>query len=366
MRLTVALLVLVGIALAALRIDTPGRGAPLWPGSRFSRADRDRAVQRGLNFMYQIACNREDFRQYGHDLLSAFYNIAYTSSDPELRAKAWRMGHERALAFRSMHPSVPADVDSSDLMDLAFGDDAAARLGAPDPRVHTALRESAKRFSVYDYLLFDPAKEPPPADIPKSCRKCGHMNPRGSTVCSRCGQKLELYDPYDLYQDALIDTYTGDRMGITFGAHYADVLRWLPAMRPYPQRILHHEDHYYSGVYTITHVVYTYNDYSQNRLSPDCFPLEVAHLKANLTEAVRDKDPETMGEYLDSLRSFGMNFNDELIRAGFDYLLSVQNTDGSWGDTKDPDPYGRYHPTWTAVDGLRDYRWKRILPCPSF
>jgi len=61
-----------------------------------------------------------------------------------------------------------------------------------------------------------------------------------------------------------------------------------------------------------------------------------------------------------------LTLRDPLVRVGFEYLLSAQNADGSWGDTKDPDPYGRYHPTWTAIDGLRDYRWTRVLPCPVF
>jgi hypothetical protein len=232
--------------------------------------------------------------------------------------------------------------------------------------MHTQLREAAAHFSVYDYLQFDPVKEPPPSDLPKQCEKCGHNNPRGVTVCTRCGARLEMHNRYDLYQDALINSYTGDRTGITLGAHYVDVLRLLPAMRPYPPRLPHNDEDYYAGVYTVTHLVYTYNDYSQFRLSPDCFPEEFAHLKANLRQAVAEKDPETMGEYLDSLQSFGLTFRDDLIRAGFDYLLSIQNRDGSWGDVKDPNPYGRYHPTWTVIDGLRDYRWTRVLPCPAF
>ena len=33
-----------------------------------------------------------------------------------------------------------------------------------------------------------------------------------------------------------INTYTGDIYGVTLGAHYPDVLRWISAMRPYPAR----------------------------------------------------------------------------------------------------------------------------------
>ena len=367
MRVLLASVALVAVAIAVIGARAPRRGTPLWPGSRHTREERDLAIRRGLVFIYEsIARNPAHFREYGHDLLSAFYNIAVTSEDRELRRMAWSMGHERALEYRRIHPNVPPDIYAGEFTDLVFGEDSAARLGVPDPRLHTQLREAAKRFSVIDYLLFDPAVEPPPSDIPKTCRKCGGYNVRGAKVCARCGEPLVFWSRYDLYQDALINTYTGDRAGITLGAHYVDVLHWLPALRPYPPRIPGHEDAYYAGVYAVTHVVYTYNDYSQFRLSPTCFPEEVAHLKANLREAVADHDPETMGEYLDSLRSFGLSFSDDLIRAGFDYLLSAQNPDGSWGDTKDPDAYGRYHPTWTSIDGLRDYRWPRILPCPAY
>jgi len=367
MRAIFACAFLVGAAIALVAVGSPRHGTPLWPGSRYTREERDRAIRRGLNFIYDsIARNPDDFREYGHDLLDAFYNIAVTSENRELRRMAWNMGHERAIEYRRIHATLPADLWPSDLTDLVFGEDSATRLGVPDARMHTLLRETAARLSVIDYLAFDPAIEPPPSNFPKACKKCGHQNQRGATVCTRCGEKLTMWNKYDLYQDALINTYTGDRAGITLGAHYVDVLHWLPALRPYPPRKPGNDDDYYAGVYTVTHVVYTYNDYSKFRLSPGCFPEEFEHLKANLREAIVDKDPETMGEYLDSLRSFGLTFADQHIRAGFEYLLSVQNPDGSWGDVKDPDPYGRYHPTWTSIDGLRDYRWTRVLPCPAY
>jgi len=58
------------------------------------------------------------------------------------------------------------------------------------------------------------------------------------------------------------------------------------------------------------------------------------------------------------LRGFGMTTRDPLIQRGFSLLLSAQNPDGSWGDPKDRDVYNRYHPTWTVIDGLRDYNWR--------
>jgi hypothetical protein len=365
-RAAAAGLLLAALAAALMVPANPTHGGtPLWSGARHTREERDRAVQRGLVFIYNsVARNRDSFAQWGHDLLSAFYNISVTSADPALRRMAGAMGHERALEWRRLHPALPPNADSGDVLDLVFGLDAAERLGVAHPQLRTQLRQAASRYSAIDYLLFDPAVEPPPSDIPEECAKCGLQNERGVGECRRCRTPLKMRDRYDLLQDALIQTYTGDRAGITLGAHYADVLQWLPAIRPYPGKSAGWHT-YYAGVYSITHIVYTYNDYSQYRLAPDCFPQEFAHLKENLQEAVAQDDPETMGEFLDTLRAFGLGYENGLIRAGLDFLLRTQNPDGSWGDMRDKDPYGRYHPTWTAIDGLRDYRWGRVLPCPA-
>jgi len=366
-RIVVGFLAFGAIAIALAQVGDSNYGAPLWPGSRYTRADRDRAIERGLNFIYHsIATNPDHFHEWGSDLLFAFYKISETSLSSHLRRMASAMGRERAQEWRRIHPTLPKDADAFDVIDLASGNDAAERLGVPSLQMRSQLVEAAPRVSIYDYFLFDPAKEPPPSDIPEQCSKCGVQNARGEKVCKRCGAKLKMRNRYDLYQDALIGTYTGDHTGITMGVPYAAVLQWLPVMRPYPIHRAGNDSDYYAGVYAATHVVYTYNDYSRYKISRQCFAEEFEHLNANLRQAIADQDPETMGEYLDSLRSFGLTLRDPLVRTGFEYLLSAQNADGSWGDTKDPDPYGRYHPTWTAIDGLRDYRWTRVLPCPVF
>ena len=100
------------------------------------------------------------------------------------------------------------------------------------------------------------------------------------------------------------------------------------------------------------------------RLSPACLPQESAFLKANLGKCIALRDPETTGECLDSLRAFGLETSDPALRAGVEYLLGSQNPDGSWGDMRARDVYDRYHPTWTAIDGLREYRWRGTL-CPA-
>ena len=65
-----------------------------------------------------------------------------------------------------------------------------------------------------------------------------------------------------------------------------------------------------------------------------------------------------VGEFLDSLKAFGLTEKNRIIRTGVDYLLAKQNADGSWGDYDPRDSYMRYHATWTAIDGLRDYAWR--------
>jgi hypothetical protein len=209
-----------------------------------------------------------------------------------------------------------------------------------------------------DFLGFDPTREPPPSDLPKQCGKCDRHNVRGATVCAKCGEPLTMRNRYDIWSDALINSYTGDIYGVTLGAHYPEVLRWISVMRPYPARNTLTLAAFYDVAYAITHVIYTLNNYGMYRLSATWLPQEYRFLKENLQEAMKEEDPETLGEFLDTLRAFGLTDSDELIRNGVKYVLSKQNADGSWGDPGDTDVYNRYHSTWTAIDGLRQYAWR--------
>jgi hypothetical protein len=321
--------------------------------------DRKQAIERGLRFIYQTACDPKNFADFGSDYLWCFYSIGTTSSDPDLGRTALNMGRELGVVWRQENAVLPANTTADDIGNLAFGSYAAEQMGLRDERMKELIRRAAPLHSVQDYLAFDPTREPPPSDVPATCRKCGRENSRGATICRYCGERLTMRSRYDVFCDALIATYTGDRFGVTLGAPYSAVIRWLPAMRPYRGREGGANLAYIDIVYAVTHVVYTQNGYSQYRLSPRSLPDEFAYLKANVTEMIVQRDPETMGELLDTLKSFGLKDSDSLVRMGTEYLLSSQNPDGSWGNMKTDDMYLRYHPTWTAIDGLRDYKWKR-------
>jgi hypothetical protein len=290
------------------------------------------AIGKGLHYIVSVAHNPAHFAGYGDDLLWCLYSIQATSADPQLRSLALAAGHERALAWRRLHPAVPTHANAGEVANLVFGSYAADLLGVPDAKLKAQLRTAAPRFPVQDYLLFDPRREPPPAGI------------RGRSR-------------YDIFCDALVTTYTGDRYGVTLGAPWSEVIKWLPKMRPYRGPAGNPE--FQDMLYAVTHVVYTMNDYSASRMNPACLQPEFDFLKANLHSA----DTEMLGEFIDTLRSFGLDDSDPAIHKGVDYLLSTQNPDGSWGDPKDPDIYDRYHSTWTAVDGLRAYRFTPARAC---
>ena len=324
---------------------------------RFKIAEREQAIQRGLEFVYRTACDPENFAEYGSDLLGCFGWIASTSLDSKLRKRARQMGRERASQWRRDHPALPPQADADSISNLVYGSYAAHRLGFPDQALKEQLQRAAGSFPPQDYLWFDPVTEPPPDDVPEQC-DCGLWNKRGAQKCRKCKRRLSPMSRYKVWYYALMATYSGDRYGVTLGAHYREVIKWLPAMRPYRGNENDRNADFYDTAYAVTHIIYTLNDYSVYLLSPDWLPQEFAFLKVNLKEAIRREDPEMAGEFLDALRAFGLTSRHSLIRMGTEYLLSKQNSDGSWGEMTTDDIYARYHPTWTAIDGLREYAWR--------
>ena len=242
--------------------------------------------------------------------------------------------------------------------------DVTRRLGIGDWGFLQRLRERSARFPASEYLGFDPCTEAPPADLPEHCKSCDGIGPRGTTRCA-CGVELRRRSRYDVWSGALVTTYTGDGFGVPMGASYSDVLRWLPAMRPYRGYEGGTNAEFRDIAFAITHLVYTLNDYNRSRLAREWLPEEFEFLTTNAKEAQAAGDTELLGEFVDSLRAFGVPESDPCIHAQIEYLLAAQNADGSWGDPKDPDIFRRCHTTWTAIDGLRDFDWEAAGEAPG-
>jgi hypothetical protein len=363
MRALVAFVAVTAAALATLGPASPRRGAPLWPGAACTAQERDHAVEDALLFIDRVARNPAVFADYGYDLIGAFFTISVSSADARLRTLAWRLGRRHAVEWRRLNPAVPAGAGPARVIELVLGADTAERYGLADPHFRARLREAAARHTAIDYYGWDPAIEPPPSDIPEECPRCNRQCARGVARCDRCNRALDFQSRYAVWTDALIYSYMGDRFGVTLGAHWVDVARWFPAMRPYPKAGEAADGVVYDAIYAVTHLIYTYNDYGLNRVSPACFPDEYAYLRDGLAAAIARHDAETVGEYLDTLRAFGLGFDDPGLSAAAAFVFSRRAGDGGFGDPHERDLYTRYHSAWTAIDGLREYRWGKTLPC---
>jgi hypothetical protein len=352
MRLSRRQLLVTAASAAAAASPELASAKALWPGARYTRAQRDRAIRRGLRFIYRLARVRRHFDDYGDDFLWCFYSLSTAAADPWLKRTAWELGLERARQWRRDHPRVPSDADADTVAALVSGSYSAERFGVGDDAMHAALARAARQFSAVDFLRFDPASGIIPDNVRDSC---GDDAPKNSTS-DDCSDSGEIISPYELLLDALVTTYTGDHYGVRLGASLAEVTALVPRMRPY--RVDESANAGFIDVtYAITHIVYVLNDYGKYRLRPDWLPHEFAFLKTHLRRSIGDDDAETTGEFLDSLKAFGVTEQDPLIQEGMAFVLARQHADGSWGERDGEDPYTPYHSTWTAISGLMDYAW---------
>lgn len=317
---------------------------------------RDEAIERGLDFIYHFGSKDEPFANYGSFLICCFALVGATSRDPKLRRLGRRRAKQLFARWSRIQPSLPPDASSDLLLDFVLVRYAQTRIGIRDRAGVAQIREVARRFSTLDLLGFDPASEPPPDDLPYPC-DCTFQNPRGRKACKQCKRRLRIQSRYRVWMEALANTYVAERCGVVFGAPYAEVLKWMPFMRPYPVGDVD-EEVVRDAIYAVTHIVYTLNDYNTYRLSQRSLPQEFAYLKGSVKSACAQPDWELLGELMDALKALGLPARHPLIQRGTRYLLAAQNKDGSWGNPEEENLRTRCHATWTAIDGLRACAWR--------
>jgi hypothetical protein len=267
------------------------------------------------------------------------------------------MGRERARAWHRRWPRLRRRLDGDTIMREVIASYASGCIGIRDARIAADLRAAVSACAPADLLFFDPRREGPPDDIPADCR-CGHQNGRGRSRCAGCRRRLRRRSRYEVWYYALASTYFCERHGMPLGVRLADVVRHTRSLRPYPAP---ESTEYYQALYAVTHLVYTLSDYSAARLPRTWLREEYRFLRSAMRWAIDMGEADTIGEIIDSLAVLGAGDTDAVILEGRRFLLDTQQADGGWGD-EDGDPYGQFHTLWTAIDGLRDYRWHGTLP----
>ena len=318
---------------------------------------RERAARRGLRFIAKLAAYEPVADYLGSGALW-FCRSLVLSGSPALQADAGHLAHALFEGWRRQQGELDDDADAPAIAEHVRAYGAAEAMGFYDSRTKTRIRRLARSFSATDFLGFDPRRAPPPANLPDAC-SCGASSRRGRRRCegAACDRPLTWMNRHRSWCLALTSAYCGDRYGVTLGAPYRDVLKWLPSLRPYPACGRLSPAAFADISYTVTHVIYTLNDYGRFTLSHLWLPWEYEFLRNGLERAIAVGDPDMTGEYLDTLRAFStVRDDDSQVKRGFDYLLSTQNSDGSWGQWDWDTVYLGFHATWAAVDGLREFR----------
>lgn len=280
------------------------------------------ALVRGMDYMIRSASDRGNFAEYASDYLFFFADVSRFED-------AWIREQARVHGLRL------GEVYLEEMFDLQCADDvvdAASVLWALDflgkdvDAALAVLRLEAAEFPVDEYLGFEPWIGRP--DL-------------------------------DLLIDLLIGFHFTDRIGAPVGVGFADALLFVPAVVYRPDAELG-GDRYVDQNNLVTHLVYTLSGYGSWRVPAELLPREFAYIKDQLPLAVMWADPETLAEFVDSLKLMGEG--DELIGPAVRVLLELQKPDGRWEPVDVEDEYDRYHATWCVMDALRSYRLEREGP----
>jgi len=269
----------------------------------------------------------------GLDSVYIFLEIAASSRNAEIRAKASTIARRYAKRLAKRLMNTDGLLEGGDLVDLLDLLSEAAPLGLDAKVLGRRARESLAVCNSFEDL-------------------------HGVAF-----EDLATASEDDLF-DAMMSVYSlakaqaacGDAFKVTPGL--AEVLAFLEHRHfmDAVDDLSDEKETFQDHAYLATHVAYILSNYGRLRLWRADAPWVYRYLRANFHAVLADKDIELTAEFVDIFRSLGCREADDAdLRAGTAFLLAAQNADGSWGPWKnEEDAYDAMHYTWCALGALRE------------
>jgi len=322
-----AFVLLAGAWVGGCAAQPAGSGGETWV------ARRDRAVLRGMNWMETFLARDKNFDDVGLDSVYIFLEIAASSRNAEIRAKALTVARRYATRVAKRLVEAEAPLDNWDLLDLVDLLAEAESLGL-DAEL---LRDRADESLAYYHSFQDFTNV--------AFNDLAHAS------------EDDVFDSMmGIYSLAKAEAVCGEEYAVEPGL--ADVLVFIKKRQfvSAADDTSEDKDLFQDHAYLATHVAYILSNYGRLRLRRADAPWLHRYLRANFAAVLADKDIELVAEFIDIFRSLGCGeADDDDVRAGAEFLLATRNDDGSWGPWRDEeDAYDAIHYTWCAISGLRE------------
>ena len=126
----------------------------------------EKAIKRGLDFIYRTANKPGGFASYGSLIICCFALVGATSRDAGLRQLAKSRAQKLTRRWKRLHPVVPLDANADLILDFAMLRYALGRIGERDiaPASKYAQRSGAFQCRISWVSI------PPPSHLRMICR----------------------------------------------------------------------------------------------------------------------------------------------------------------------------------------------------
>lgn len=189
---------------------------------------------------------------------------------------------------------------------------------------HILKPQSCKIFrtiDVHDIFGFDPARGELPMTRKSCCNNCTFQNGASSRRCRLCGWVLRSRPQYEDLTDAIVWGFVFGQLGLSVLPQVRrekdvvetidpikltrEVLKVYAKVYPYLPISRLGLDLYKQQCYCITHLLLALSSYGQLKLPKSLFASELKFIREEMSQVMKLKDPELVGEFVDCLLIFG-------------------------------------------------------------